>query len=376
VLYTILAEKFARRKDFFSMERSLRFAEPVAFIEVPLCLKDIDEETPFSEEIRGWADNAAHLLDTLPSGVLFQIGKLRLNHEESRKIAKNIALLVCEALKSRGVPQDAFVEIDRIRQVKVWKHQVRTLLPHTDGAHCSYLTPSLLDDASWNPRFRTFSFDKFSTTEMHKMYQGIFIVNPGEGISVTTYYDWLKVLGKAYSLVSQKKEFPVEEVQQWLGQNIRNALEQQPLHGNRYLSIGAALGAKSLFYQGMVIHAAEEELTAPERERFPALNALERSLAATNARVPVRLHILDMILTDIVGMNWHDFCSAYEVCLPSERFDYVLGHNLGLLHGGLMGGPARQLEPMSIVLRRAGGDGYEAWLAQVWRRAGARYCYD
>jgi hypothetical protein len=353
------------------MDKNLQFANAAAFIEVPLELREADKDAIVPSEISSWADNAAQLLDSLPSGVVFRIGKLRLTHEESRSIAVRIADLILHALRSRGVPKRAFIEIDRIRPVKVWKHQVRTLLPHTDGAHCSYLTPSLLDVPNWDVHLRTFSYRDFSTTGMHKMYQGIFIVDPGNGISVTTYYDWLKVLSYAYSLASHKREFPIEELQLWLGQNIRNAIENQPLHKNRYLSIGAALGSKRVSYQGTVIHAAEEELTLQEKTMFPELSMLDASLHQSKNWMIARTQFLSMILSDVLGMTWKDFRAAYEICVPSERFDYVLGHNLVLLHGGLMGGPARRLEPISVAIDLPRGDDYEQWLSRAWRRDGS-----
>lgn len=355
------------------MERNLRFAAPSAFIEIPpelSALKDVDEKNSIPLEILQWADGIAQLLDSLPSGVAFKIGKLRLPHDESRKIALRIAHLVSHALKSRGMPEQAFVEVDRIRPVNVWNHQVRTLFPHNDGAHCSYLTPSLVDDPSWDSSMRTFSHEHFSTTQAHKMYQGFFIVDIGSGISVTTYYDWLKILSRAYSLVSHKKAIPISELQHWLGQNIHNALENQPLHKNRYLSIGAALGSNTILYQGVVFHAAEEDLTQEERSAFPTLSALDDSNEQSYSWLPARARLLSNVLSDMLKMTWQEFRAQYEICVPGEQFDYLLAHNLVLLHGGLMGGSTRRLEPISIVLEYAEGNNYEKWLSRAWKRHG------
>ena len=64
------------------------------------------------------------------------------------------------------------------------------------------------------------------------------------------------------------------------------------------------------------------------------------------------------------------FRRRFEVCVSSEQGDLVMGHNLRLVHGGLMGGPSRLLEPLCLVVDRPEGDDYEAWLARQWRSAG------
>jgi hypothetical protein len=45
----------------------------------------------------------------------------------------------------------------------------------------------------------------------------------------------------------------------------------------------------------------------------------------------------------------------------------LLGHNLTMVHGGLMGGPGRLIEPICFVIDQPWGDQYETWLAQAWQ---------
>jgi hypothetical protein len=67
-------------------------------------------------------------------------------------------------------------------------------------------------------------------------------------------------------------------------------------------------------------------------------------------------------------MPWPEFRRRYEIMVPSERYDLVIGHNLTMLHGGLAGGPDRLLEPLCLVVDEPSGADYERWLAASWRR--------
>lgn len=319
-----------------------------------------------SSPVIQWADNAALLLDTLPSGVVFAIGKLRLSEEASRELTHAIAAVICQALQRRGAPSSMEVEIDRPQGSTVRPDkQVRTLLPHHDGGHCSYLTPSLLDDPEWDARLRVFSNEtgKYTTTSAHKLYQGIFIVDPGEGLSVTTYYNLLLMLRQAYSHTIGHPPTSIAQLASWLGNNIRHSLVLQAQHQSRYLAIGAALGSPHLAYHGIAVHYAEADFTVQEIERFPELKHFNNkdTLAPTE-------RFLSELLLETLGMSWQEFRTQFEICVPSERFDAVFGHNLTLLHGGLMGGPGRLLEPICMVIEHASGADYENWLAQAWRR--------
>jgi hypothetical protein len=325
----------------------LRFAPPLASVHIPseVLAASADPSGQVPDEVLAWVDTVAHLLDTLPTGVVFKIGELRLDLNSSRRLVLTIADDICRALRSRGAPQDLAVEVDRIRPVKVWDHQTRTLLPHNDGAHCSYLTP-----------------------KTHKLYQGIFILDPGDAISVTTYYDWLQVLRDAFARATGGVARSIDQIQHWLGINIRSSLDAQSVHMNRYLSIGAALGSRDVAAQGVVVHAAEEVIGKDELQRFPVLSEMIDDWKLAKDDCLPRTRFLSKVLAETLGLSWQEFRQRYELCVTSERFDYVLAHNLTLLHGGLMGGATRQLEPICFVLEQPAGMDYEQWLAAAWRR--------
>jgi len=47
------------------------------------------------------------------------------------------------------------------------------------------------------------------------------------------------------------------------------------------------------------------------------------------------------LLVQSVGMSWPAFRQRYEILVPSETYDLIVGHNLTMLHGGWAGGPDR-----------------------------------
>jgi hypothetical protein len=323
-----------------------------------------------AEEVRDWALGVARRIDTTPAGVVFCIGEQRLGIESSRMLARAIAFAVCGALKELGAPFDLSVECDRPQTTRVVPgHQVRTLLPHHDGGHCSYLTPSVHDDPTWQPGLRTFSQSGFTTTTQHKLYQGIFIADPGEGLSVTTYYDLLALVRAAYERTHGRPATSIPVLATWIGNNIRASMELQLLHDSRYLTLGALLGSSSLAHHGVAWHYAEDEFTPAQLARFPELDEFQTISQTARHRSPT-LRLLDDVLTQRLGLTWDEVRAQYEICVPSERFDLVIAHNLTLLHGGLMGGPGRLLEPICLTVSDVSTCQYEAWLAAAWRRAG------
>jgi hypothetical protein len=349
------------------VEKNLRFVSPQAYIEIPADIQSILLNDPRSATALAWATNAAQLLNTQPGGIVFRIGKLRLAEGPSRQLAHAIAHAVCGSLQQLGAPKALAVEIDRPQETRViaqFAH--RSLLPHHDGGHCSYLTPSLFDDESWHPTLRHFSTEGFTTTQAHKLYQGIFIADPGEALSVTTFYDWIAVIRRAYARATGQPPQGVGQLAAWLGKNIRSSLELQPQHKSRYLSLTAALGSRSLIQHGLAVHYAESDFTPEEIARFPQLEEV-RLQAAQEGLTPT-ICLLSRGLSETLGLDWDAFRAEFEICVPSERYDLLLGPNLTSVHGGLMGGPSRRIEPICFVIEQPIGEEYERWLAQVWRR--------
>jgi len=193
------------------------------------------------------------------------------------------------------------------------------------------------------------------------VYQGFFVVDPGYGLSVTPYYPWLKVLRDAF--VYRIQSVPsLGQLQKWLGDNIDASLTAQPKHHCRYLTLGAALGSRRLVHQGISLHWAEEDFLPAELEVFPELRHYGDA-----QRLP-RIQLLDEVIGKTLGMTWSKFRETYEVNVVSERNDLLLGHNIFLVHGGLMGGPTRWLEPICLALDEAAGKNYECWLSATWKQ--------
>jgi len=348
------------------MMNHLNFASPSAYIDVPAPVAGALLEECHLSETMEWADHAVKQLERLSSGIVFRVGLLRLSQDESRMLAHSIAHTICAALKIHECPSTLKVEIDRPQKTIVEAdRQVRTLLPHNDGGHCSYLTPSLLDVPDWDSRQRRFSLESgYTTTQKHKMYQGIFIADPGNALSITTYYDWLAILRRAYIHTHGSSASSVEELARWLGANISVSLSLQPQHQSRYLSLGSALGARRLVYHAIAVHYADADFSSHELERFPELEQFRKSHQASST-----VNFLNQMLLETMDMTWQEVREHYETCLVSERYDFVLGHNLALVHGGLMGDAKRLLEPICMVVDDAQGKEYETWLARTWRRA-------
>lgn len=320
------------------------------------------------------AERGAELLHGTGFAV-FRLGRLRLPVDESRKAARLVAERLRCALINRGAPERMRLEVDRPQETYVPAgHPTRTLLPHFDGQHCSYLTPSTEDVPEWDPGWREFGDRGYTTTPAHKMYQGIFITDPGEGLSVTTYYDWIGILRAVRAERGQGAvDAPAAEVARWLGGHLREAVRRQPEHGCPYPSLGAMLGLAEPLWHGVSFHHGEADLPEEARERWPHIGPLADRCPCGRCRGEVARVFCHQML-NATGLHWDAFRERWEVLVPSDHCDLVFGHNLSMLHGGLAGGARRVLDPLCLVVDRAAGPDYERWLAGTWRapRAAAR----
>jgi len=305
--------------------------------------------------------------------VVFRIGRLRLGMDDSRALAHLLVGRLRDVLVEGGAPADLRVEVDRPQVTFVPDgFATRTLLPHHDGQHCSFLTPSRLDDPAWDPAMREFGSTGYTTTAAHKLYQGIFIADPGEALSVTPYYDWLAVIDDVRRSRGQVRELEngggdAGPAARWLGDNLRQAHALQPGHGCQYPSLGAMLGVGDPMWHALSFHHAEAPVDPESLHRNPvAAGLLGDCPCGTCEGETGRLFChLTLLAT---GRTWAAFRERWEVLAPSERGDLVIGHNLTTLHGGWAGGPGRLIEPVCLVLDRPEGSGYENWLAASWRR--------
>ncbi|WP_229402280.1 hypothetical protein [Micromonospora okii] len=343
----------------------MRFAPASAFVDCA----DLAGSSPRdrADVVRRLAGAAVELLHGTGFAV-FRIGRLRLGVDDSRRIALDLAEQVRRTLIDRGAPGGLRLEVDKPQTTYVPEgFHTRTLLPHHDGQHCSYLTPSLLDVPEWDPGLREFGTAGYTTTPAHKMYQGIFLADPGEGLSVTTYYDWLSILQDVLGERGVKGADDPATVAGWLGDNLRAAVRGQAEHGCPYPSFGGMLGLVEPMWHGLSFHHSESPLSSRDAERYPAAVPLARRCACgTCAGDAARLFCHQMTMA--TGRNWAEFRDRWEVLAPGEHCDLLIGHNLTMIHGGLQGGPGRLLEPLCLVVDDPEGTEYERWLAAAWRR--------
>ncbi|MBM9438458.1 hypothetical protein [Actinacidiphila bryophytorum] len=296
---------------------------------------------------------------------VFRIGALRLDEHPSRDIARLLVHELRNALVAAGAPERLEVEIDRAQQTPVAADfAVRSLLPHHDGQHASYLTPSTLDVPGWTPAQRTFSDSGFTTTHVHKLYQGIFVSAPGTGLSATTYYDWLRILADVRASRGGERAGSTPE---WLAANLRRCLAARETHGTAYPTLAGMLGVTEEALVTTPLLHCEDLLPQAAVRRFPLLSGLAAGCACGRCAGPVERVFCHAVML-AAGLSWPDFRNRYEIIAPSERFDLLVGNNLTMLHGGFAGGRDRVIEPLCLTLDRPEGAAYEQWLSRAWQR--------
>ncbi|MCA0149694.1 hypothetical protein LCD52_12915 [Rossellomorea vietnamensis] len=347
-----------------------KFVQDKYKIEIPEPLAAELFSNKESEKVHDWIKTVTLKIIQGKSGVVFSIGKLRYSLVKSRNLAHRIAELIHEEMLNLGLPKSLELEIDKSQDTILQKgYSIRTLLLHHDGGHCSYLSPSKNDIKDWDLKYRTFSDEGFTTTHKHKLYQGIFVVEPGDGLSVTTYYDWVEIVKDSYQYQTGDLSGDINKISRWLGENIKNSYNNIPYHRAQYLSIPAALGCQELAYQGASIERAEKNFTEDDFNTFPQLLEIAKDCKCNNCKSDM-LRFLCNAFHKTLGLNWTEFREKYEISVPTERYDFVIGDNISMLHGGLLGGGKRVIEPICFVTDNHLIDqDYEDWLASIWRKS-------
>ena len=208
----------------------------------------------------------------------------------------------------------------------------------------------------------------YNTTHKHKLYQGFFVEETGEGLSVTPYYDWVRVVTDAFVFKVGRVPCDVVELETWLGRNIQSSLDMRTRHRSTYLSIAAALGAEDpVLHLTLLGPRCGGRVSTDSLCRFSgARSDLTQSCPCGTCSGPGGRHLCRG-LEEGARYVMARISSSDETTVPSQRYDLVMGNNLTLLHGGASGGPSRLLLPICFVMDNAAGQDYEAWLAHQWR---------
>ncbi|MGZ2464516.1 hypothetical protein [Sinorhizobium medicae] len=301
--------------------------------------------------------------------VRFRIGGRWSRSDEALSVAKAVAEGLSRELKQRGAPTKMYVEVDKAQTTYVPEgFKSRTLLPHHDAAHVSYLTPSKADLPSFQDAHRSFSGRGYTSGKAHKMYQGIFISDAGEVDSITAYYPLVPLIAKAYAKSHGLSRPPsLKDCAKFLGKNIELAITARENRSANYLTLPAALGSHLEVFNSLAPHAGEADFSAENYERFPRLRTMVEHCACGKC-VGAQGRLFCQSIQDTVGIGWYPFNSAHGVAVRSDTFDLIMANNLSLIHAGLGGGAGRILVPICLVIEDTDDPQYESWLANAWRQ--------
>jgi len=285
-----------------------------------------------------------------------------------RRASKVLRALRQHMVHNWSLPRSSRVELDaESRGVPVAPFRSRRfLLPHQDGGHCSFLTPSRLDCAGLSPEERVYSSTVYWRRPSHKMYQGFLVTEPGNTPGSTFYYNALAMLDDAFVHQQGRPPANIEELAGFALQNLRRSRELQSLHGSRYLTLGAFLGAREpAHHVSPSGPRAESEFWPAQYLSLPNLAALAEECPCGNCDGPgVRLVCHTCLET--LGLSWPQVRARYEATIVAARHDLVIANNLTLFHAA-DSDELRTLVPMCIVTSEAAGHEYERWLARQWR---------
>lgn len=286
---------------------------------------------------------AGLVFDRLTDGalaVLVKTSRLALPADHRQRLAHRIV----DAFAGRvaaAFGMDVATELDRPQRCDLPAGATRTLLPHHDGGHCSYLTAPALHGPA--PR-RSLANDAYTTTDAHKIYQGLLLVEAGDAMSLTSYFDLVHMLADAWA--HQHGHRPTQRaLAAWYQANVTAAIERAA--GSGYLPIGAQLGAT-----GPARHAAIHH-----HDGFHEIAGERHSAAA----------LAEQLAHSALGLSFTELMERHAVLAPCETGDLLVGHNLFAWHGGVEGGRGREILPICVTSRPA-GPGYERWLALHWER--------
>jgi hypothetical protein len=299
---------------------------------------------PENESISKAAGLAFERLTDGALAVLVKTSRLALSDDQRLALGRAIVDAFAERV-AEAFDLDVVTELDRPQRCDLPAGTTRTLLPHHDGGHCSYLTAPALDSAA--PK-RSLENTFYTTTNEHKIYQGLLLREAGDAMSLTSYFDLVRLVADAWTY-QRGLRATARELLGWYQDNVSQAIERAGSNG--YLPIGAQLGASGAS-RDVPIHSyeAEHEIAG----QIVSAKELAEQLAQT-----------------ALGISFSDLMERYAVLAPCESGDLLVGHNLFAWHGGVEGGRGREILPICVTSRPQ-GPAYERWLALHWERFLAR----
>jgi len=272
-------------------------------------------------------------------------------------------------IEDHGLPIHAYAELDDESYgtpVAPFREK-RFLLPHHDGGHCSFLSPSRLDYSDFAASERVFSTSVYWKRPSHKLYQGFLITNPGIPAGVTWYYSTLTLLWDAFAYRYGRPATGTRELAHFNVENIRRSKENQSIHGCRYLALGALLGSTQLEHHVMPSGPrAESELWPGQYACLPALCEMTDRCPCGLCEGPGE-RLLCHTCMHTLGKSWPEVHAEYATRVVGELHDALIGNNLTQLHAA-DSNASRTILPLCIVTDQALGDAYERWLAKQWQQ--------
>jgi hypothetical protein len=339
------------------------------------------DRKPFAEVIklgeRDLVEARAQTAPVIRAASVLDRGGVAILRFDPRIAAKQVAIACGEAaltavrnalVERHDLPAETYVELDAESYgtpVAPFTDR-RFLLPHQDGGHCSFLTPSRLDQPDLDPRERVFSSTVYWKRPSHKIYQGFLITNAGDPPGTTYYYNTLTLLWDAFIHRHGRPPASLAELAIFSMENLRRSKENQSIHCSRYVTLGAMLGSLELAHHVMPSGPrAESELWPAQYIRLPAVCEMADRCPCGSCRGPGE-RLFCHACAHTLGRTWQEFRRDYEVAVVGDHHDLLIGNNLTQLHAA-DSHASRTIRPMCIVSDRAEGEGYERWLAAQWR---------
>jgi hypothetical protein len=273
-------------------------------------------------------------------------------------------------VERHALPDAAYVEIDdESRGVPVAPfHKRRFLLPHQDGGHCSFLTPSQLHCPDLLPEDRLFSSSVYWRRPSHKMYQGFLVTRTGEPAGETYYYNAVGLLRLAYARRHGRLPVNISQLARFCLENIRQSKALQPIHASRYLVLGALLGSPEPAHHTLPSGPrAESEFWPAQYTNIPGLSELADTCPCGVCDGP-GARLICNALDRTLGLSWPRVRFEYEARVTAGVHDLLLANNLTFFHAA-ESQATRTIVPMCIVVQDPSGVAYERWLAEQWQTA-------